>query len=65
VGEEGIDAARRLSGDARETAVGLGTEGVGAAKRLVNDTRDVAKSATERLSSKVVRRIRRKRDPAS
>jgi hypothetical protein len=65
VGEEGIDAARRLSGDARETAVGLGTEGVGAAKRLVNDTRDAAKSATERLSSKIVKRIRRKRDPGS
>ena len=61
----GIDTARRLSGDARDTAVGLGTEGVGAAKRLANDTGDAAKSATDRLSGEIAKRIRRKSDPGS
>jgi len=64
-GSEGIDTARRLSGDARDTAVGLGTEGVGVAKRLANDTGDAARSATDRLSGKVAKRIRRKSDPGS
>jgi hypothetical protein len=64
-GAEGIDTARRLGGDARATAVGLGTEGVGVAKRLANDTGDAARSATDRLSGKVAKRIRRKSDPGS
>jgi hypothetical protein len=64
-GAEGIDTARRLSGDARDTAVGLGAEGVGAAKRLANDTGDAAKSATDRLSGEIAKRIRRKGDPGS
>jgi hypothetical protein len=61
VGEEGIDTARRFSGDARDTAAGLGTEGVGTAKRLVNRTGDAAKSATERFSGKIAKRVRWKR----
>ena len=64
-GGEGIDTARRLSGDARDTAVGLGTEGAGAAKRLANDTGDAAKSATNRLSGEIAKRVRRKSDPGS
>jgi hypothetical protein len=64
-GAEGIVTARRLSGDARDTAVGLGTEGVGAAKRLANDTGNAAKSATDRLSGGIAKRIRRKSDPGS
>jgi hypothetical protein len=64
-GAQGIDTARRLSGDVRDIAVGLGTEGVGAAKRLANDTRESAGSATERLSGEIAKRIRRKSDPGS
>lgn len=64
-GAEGIETARRRSGDARDTAVGLGTEGVGVAKRLANDTGDAARSAIDRLSGKVAKRIRRKSDPGS
>lgn len=64
-GAQSIDTARRLSSDARNTAVGLGTEGAGAAKRLANDTGDAARSATDRLSGKVAKRIRRKSDPGS
>ena len=64
-GAEGIDTARRLSGDVRNTAVELGTKSVGASKRLANDTGDAAKSATDKLSGKVAKRSRRKRDPSS
>lgn len=64
-GAEGLDTVRRLSGDVRDTAVGVGTEGVGAAKRLANDTGDAAKSATDRLSGEIAKRIRRKGDPGS
>jgi hypothetical protein len=64
-GAQGIDTARRLSGDVRDIAVGLGTQGVGAAKRLANDTRESAGSATERLSGEIAKRIRRKSDPGS
>ena len=64
-GAEGIDTARRLGADARDTTVELGAEGVGAAKRLANDTRDATKSAAERLSGKIAKRIPRKSDPGS
>lgn len=58
-GAEGVDAAKNLSNETFGAARNLSNETLDAARNLRNETLDRAKSVTERLSSEMVKGVRR------